>query len=249
MSDVSLEIVSPRKVLRAVLEASPVQTAPIKLEAALFNGVTDVTHEANFVWQLSWTGTYRTHSTRVAVRPTASVALPVGADRLTVEARYEGRRHRASVPARVKGTNPTREQIASAIGQDEVLKALCWAESTWRQFDRHGAPLKNKGSSSRGIAQIMEYYWTSSDKIRHNDYAKIAWQWDYCVEAAREILVHYTRFVRMKKPTATGTEQLGWLFATYHDGPKAVLSETTPTGVAYAKRILEYMATKPWEED
>lgn len=54
--------------------------------------------------------------------------------------------------------------------------------------------------------------------------------------------------VRKEKPAATGPEQLAWLLATYHDGPAALQSATTPTGMEYAAKILDYMAKKPWEE-
>jgi hypothetical protein len=249
MSHVAVRIVRPPGTLRLSLGSSPVRTTPVELQARLLRGANDVTVEAVFAWRLSWRGTYRTYRVHVGDGATVTVPFTVGGHLLTVDALYEGQRYRASVPTVITGTNPSRGEVANKIGADDVLKAICWAESTWRQFDRGGIPLRNPDSSARGIAQIIERYWADSNVIRHNDYARMAWQWDYSIEAARDILVQYSRRVSEDKPAAVGADQLGWLFAAYHRGPTVLDRDAIPKSAKdYVTKILALMGEKPWEE-
>ncbi len=54
------------------------------------------------------------------------------------------------------GRNPSRAQVSAALGND-ILRAIAWQESRWRQFDGAGKPLVNRntnGTADWGIMQI-----------------------------------------------------------------------------------------------
>jgi len=60
-----------------------------------------------------------------------------------------------SITVGVRGQNPTRSQVSAALGND-LLRAICWAESSWRQFIG-GRPLVNRnsnGTADWGLMQI-----------------------------------------------------------------------------------------------
>lgn len=248
MSNVSLVIASPKRTLRLVLGSGPIKTPPVQLQAFLFDGEDDVSSEAAISWHVSWKGSYRTYSAKLSTGASVVTELTTGGDRLTAVAVYRGARHRASVRLVVHGTNPNREQVSQALDGDDVLKAICWQESTWRQFSESGALLKNKGSTARGISQIMEYFWAGSKDIAHNDYVRIAWQWDYALQAARDILALYRKRVLKKFPAIGEQRVLDWTIAIYHDGPKRLGTSKDPSTDDCVVDIRNLMAERPWEE-
>lgn len=148
----------------------------------------------------------------------------------------------------VRGTNPTYEQVDSALGDNNVLKAMLWQESTWRQFSKSGKPLKNSGSSARGVGQIMEYFWADSDKIAHRDYLRMAWQWDYNLKAVLEIFEYYQSLVRKAHPEASLEKLTDWTIYIYHRGPEHLKDQVDPASYDYVAKTRRLMVEKPWEE-
>ena len=247
MSNVSLVIASPRPALRAALGNQPIATTPIQFRAFLFDEEEDVTDEASFTWRISWRGSYRTYSVKIGESASLAASLTLGGDHLAVVATRDGVRYRAYTDVKVTGTNPTRDQVAQAIGNNDALKAILWQESTWRQFNKSGKPLKNKGSTARGIGQLMESYWANSTTIAHNDYFRIAWQWEYCLQAARDIFNHYRQLVIKAFPEARQKEITGRTILAYHDGPRHLQNVVDPETDEYVQSIRSLMAEKPWE--
>ena len=245
MPNVNLFIASPKDTLRAVLADQPVRSDPVQLRAFLFDGEDDVSSETVFTWRVSWKGSYRTYSAPVGTSSSLTVSLTLGGDRLSVVALRNGIRYREYAKMSITGTNPTMEQVNRALGKDEVLKAMLWQESTWRQF-KSGKPLKNKGSTARGIGQVIEIYWAGGS-IAHNDYFRIAWQWDYCIEAARDIFVQYQTLVRRAFPGASRRQVTDWTIYIYHEGPVHLKDSVDPSLNEYVKKTHQLMIEKPWE--
>lgn len=248
MSDISVVVASPKFTLKAVLENQPVASAPVQLRAFLFDGENDISSEASFTWHVSWGGSYSTYSMQVGNSSSLTIRLTVGGDRLLVAATHKKIRYRKYIRMGVKGTNPTYKQVDSALGDNNVLKAMLWQESTWRQFNKSGKPLKNKGSSARGVGQIMEYFWADSDKISHHDYLRIAWQWDYNLKAVLEIFKYYQSLVRKAHPGVTLEKLTDWTIYIYHRGPEHLKDQVDPATYDYVAKTRRLMVEKPWEE-
>lgn len=248
MSDISLLVAAPSSTLRVTLGNEPVASSPVQLRAFLFDGEDDISVQAKFTWRVSWKGSYDTDSTQLGSSSSLTLQLTVGGDRLLVAAVHRGVRYRKYVDLVVKGTNPTHEQVDAALASNVVLKAMLWQESTWRQFDKRGKPLKNKGSTARGIGQIIEKYWAGNTAISHNDYFRVAWQWDYGLRAALDIFKYYQTLVRKAHPGLEGEKLQDWTLYTYHRGPEHLADQVDPGTDDYVIKIRRLMIDKPWEE-
>lgn len=134
------------------------------------------------------------------------------------------------------------------LGDNNVLKAMLWQESTWRQFSKSGKPLKNTGSSARGVGQIMEYFWADSEKISHSDYLRMAWQWDYNLKAVLEIFKYYQSLVRKAHPGVSLEKLTDWTIYIYHRGPEHLKDQIDPATYDYVAKTRRLMVEKPWEE-
>lgn len=115
MSGISLVVAAPKATLRAVLANQPVASGPVQLRAFLFDGEDDISSEASFTWAVSWRGSYSTYSLQVGNSSSITVRLTVGGDRLLVVATHKKIRYRRYIRMAVRGTNPTYEQVDSAL--------------------------------------------------------------------------------------------------------------------------------------
>jgi hypothetical protein len=230
------------------LDSQPIATDRIQFRAFLFDGEDDVTDEAAFVWRISWRGSYRTYAMTIGKSAALAAHLTLGGDHLSVIARRAGIRYRAYADMKVTGINPTRDQVSETIGNNDVLKAILWRESTWRQFDKSGKPLKNKGSTARGVGQVIERYWANNAAIAHHDYFRIAWQWDYSVQAARDIFNYCRQRVIKNFPDAGPTEVTSRTILAYRDGTSKMTAVQNPDANDYVLKIRTLMTEKPWEE-
>ncbi len=254
MTSVTLRVPQPQENQRILLGAWPIESEPVALRALLFNGQDDVTRHATFTWKLSWKATYRTYVRTIAFGATANVKFVTGGGLLRVFALYDGQTHQGSVRVDIVGQNPTLTQVAKKIGPDDLLRAICWRESTdWRQFNSHGKPLqprigKRRFGSARGVAQVKEIPWGGSEEIEHNDYPRIAWQWDYCIDTARDILTYTTRKARKKFPAETDPRFTDRVVKAYHLGEGSFNTAEDPTKFDYVVAVRKFMAQKPWEK-
>jgi hypothetical protein len=251
MGSVTLKLLQPAEGTVVTLGAWPVRSEPVQLRAFLFDGEEDVSRRATFKWVLSWHGTYYTYTRVLATKPAASVRFDTGGDLLWVTASYKGTRHRANVRIRVLGENPSRGQVAKKIGPNDLLRALCWQESReWRQFDPGGTPLRPRRGrlvgSARGIAQILEKTWGRTTEIEKNDYARIAWQWDYCVDAARDILRYLAKKAQKRFPHEGENAIANRVVKAYHLGEGSFNSSEDPADFDYVKSVRRFMLDKPW---
>lgn len=253
MKSMTLRIAQPAPNQTIELKAWPIQSEPVTLRAFLFDGEIDISREARFTWRLSWKATYGTFVRTVAAGATASVRFETGGGLLRVFAVHGGQTHQASVPVKFVGQQPSVKQVAQKIGPDQVLRALCWRESTgWRQFDSQGRPLrprigKSRFGSARGIAQIKEIPWGGSNEIAHNDYPRIAWRWDYCIDAARDIVDYLKRKARKKFPTEADPRFTDRVLKAFHLGEGSFNTAENPSKFEYVVAIRAFMAQRPWE--
>jgi hypothetical protein len=58
-------------------------------------------------------------------------------------------------PIHYRGNDPSPQELSAALGND-LMRAICWHESSWRQFTKTigGKPLKNPTSPDWGVMQI-----------------------------------------------------------------------------------------------
>jgi hypothetical protein len=251
---VTFKIFEPSPGTTLSLAASPVRTRPVALLAMIFAGEEDVTSQARVTWRLSWRGTYRTYSIPVAVGAAATVAFETGGGVLRATAVYRRRHYHATVRLRITGTNPSKEQVAERLGNDVVFRALCWCESRWRQFDDAGLPLQPRAKqgraqrpSARGVGQVLERWWAGNPAIDHNDYPRIAWQWDYCIDAARDILRYCEKKARKKYPQEDELKIWNLALKAYKVGESTLSTNEDPADFPYVKSIRHLIADRPWE--
>jgi hypothetical protein len=64
-----------------------------------------------------------------------------------------GERASITLQVHIRGQNPDRSTLSQALGTD-LLRAICWHESTFRQFGTNGRPLKNATTPDYGCMQI-----------------------------------------------------------------------------------------------
>ena len=172
---------------------------------------------------------------------------------MRVFATYKGQDYHGSVPISVAGENPTREQVAAKIGPDDRLAAICWLESerTWRQFNAKGKPaqdvLPSGVSSSRGIARVQEYTWARTTEIEHNDYPRCAWQWDYCIDTASEILCYLEKQAPRRIRRLDFNTFQNHIIKAYTLGESCFKTKEDPGKFAYVRRVRGFMSNKPWE--
>lgn len=251
-SSVTLKLLEPRAGAVFPLGSVPVQTEPVLLRAVLREGKKDVSGSASFNWTLSWGATKkRAYPQQVATVPETSVRFDSGGGLLQVFALYDGHRYQDSVRIRITGKNPTFKQVAEKMGADGVLQALCWVESSWRQFDKKGDPLKSSVYSYiMGIGQINHGTWADNPAISHNDFRRVAWQWDYGLETTRDILAYLNGKARHAFPNADESSLLNQVLRGYNINEAAFRSRRDPAKLAYVSKIrrIMQMTKKPWEK-
>lgn len=246
-------VVQPEEGAVIRLKALPGRSDPVALRAYLSDGDRDVTADAHFNWVLSWHGTYHTYLRLLAKSPATSVEFETGGELLRVFASYGGGNYEGRVRISVVGDNPSRRQVATKIEPDHVLGALSWLESgqTWHHFDHAGSPVQprigRKLGSARGIAQVLERWWARTTEIEHNDYPRTAWQWDYCLDAARDILCYLERKARKRFPTADAIRIQSYVLKAYNLGEGCFRVAADPDKFPYVALLRKSMAERPRE--
>jgi hypothetical protein len=250
MSSTTVRIVSPTHPLDLTLESDPIATKPIRLSVVVEDGDRDLTEYCKVEWVLTWIGSYKHYQTTVAQGADVITRLPIGGTLMTAWVQCEGERHRARFHLKVRGRNPSRELVKRNTQGDDFLRAVLWHESEgWNQFTSDGEPNKNKDSSARGIGQVLEKIWDNDRNIPHHEYPRIVWQWDYAIEASREILRYYHGRARKHRPHADAETLLDWTAAFYAKGDSARRDkEIDKERRLYVKRIRDHMYNKPWDE-
>jgi len=164
----------------------------------------------------------------------------------------DGKEYSTRIRVNIIGTNPDRKQLEKALDSD-LLKAVAWQESSWRQFGSDGQPLMpvvpkgQKVPSMRGLFQISEWWWAEErTPLSLKDFNRMAWQWDYNLQVAKLILEHYRNQVAKNHSDESPQKQLDWVLKAYKLGPKVFRSKEDPSKFWYVLNIRGYMKNKPW---
>ncbi|KKK89424.1 hypothetical protein LCGC14_2733230, partial [marine sediment metagenome] len=117
------------------LGTNPVKTPTIPFSAEVRSGgqaVSDQPTTISWEVELSWTGDHLSYS--VPIGSVNNVTLEKGGSLFSkASCTYHGENLEATKTVTVKGTNPTQNQIFG-IANDIEEKAVCWKESSHRQF-------------------------------------------------------------------------------------------------------------------
>lgn len=243
-------ILSPKAGSSINLGASlPVTSFPITLSAEIFENGIKIAGSVEWNLVLSWEGTYKTYRSVVALsgNPVAKSFSSGGVLRIRMSASTQGRAYSTLIKVVVLGQNPTKEQIKQALPDNDVLRAIAWQESNWRQFDAKGQPLKNPSSSMVGIMQISERWWgTDKAPIHSNDFNRIAWDWNYNIQAAKEILEYYFKRVTSKYPSESENARWNRAIKAYHAGESTIKTKESADDFWYVQKIRKHIKDKPW---
>jgi hypothetical protein len=143
-----------------------------------------------------------------------------------------------------RGQNPIHTDLSTALG-DDVFRAICWRESTWRQFDGTGRPLFHKnanGSVDWGCMQI------------NNAQPNQIWDWRDNVAAAKALFSQKrqdaTKYLSAHPPVTPDMIERETL-QRYNGGRYYQWNATTKHWDAappnqYVSIILDLITTKPW---
>jgi hypothetical protein len=140
----------------------------------------------------------------------------------------------------IRGKNPSKPVISAAL-QTDVLRAICWQESNWRQFDSQGLPIQNN-NVDWGIMQI------------NGAPPELRWHWRNNIERGRAILdekrTHATAYLN-KHPPYTNEMLENEMLQRYNGGAYYKWSttnlqwEVSPPN-DYVRRIKKHIENKPW---
>lgn len=248
---IEVVILSPEKGISFILKTSlPVKSSPIILNGEIRENGNKITPLANWRLILSWAGTYKTYQTTVNLsgNPVTTYFTSGGGLRIRISVSIKSKEHFTSTKATIIGQNPTREQLNHVFPND-LLKAIAWQESNWRQFDAKGNPLKNPDSSMVGLMQISERWWGAPlSPIKSNDFNRIAWDWSYNIQAATEILDYYHKRVINRYPHETKTSKWNRTLKAYHAGESTIKTKTSANDFWYVKKIRDHLREKPWKK-
>lgn len=142
------------------------------------------------------------------------------------------------------GNNPSAAELSSHLGSD-VLRAICWKESRWRQFDTNGQTLINRnanGTTDYGCMQV------------NNATRTEAWHWPSNVSRGKGILKEKERHARcyLNKHRPYSKDMLlnetiqryngGVYYSWNRNEEKWFVSPANN----YVERVRNYMREKPW---
>jgi hypothetical protein len=204
--------------------------------------------------RLSFKATHKTYQTtkEAAGNPTEIKFQTGGILRIRAAVIVGNVEHSARVKVNIVGTNPEKNQINKILNND-LLKAVAWQESTWRQFDPDGQPLKpvvpkeQRVSSMRGIFQISEWWWAEErTPLALKNFNRMAWQWDYNIQTAKLILDHYHNRVAKNFPKELPQKRQDWVLKAYKAGPSVFNSDEDPSKFWYVVKVNGFMRNKPW---
>lgn len=145
----------------------------------------------------------------------------------------------------IRGSNPPAADLSAALGTD-LMRALCWIESRWRQFGSDGMPIKNvnaNGSIDWGCVQI------------NNGTHRQAWQWTSNVAAGLAVLATKQNAALgylNAHPPVTDDMILNETIQRYNGGTyyawddeDQTWEEDPPSG--YVASVRDVMTKKPWQ--
>ncbi|KAF0134849.1 MAG: hypothetical protein FD145_417 [Candidatus Saganbacteria bacterium] len=249
---ISLIILSPKNNDFFSLESSlPIKATPIILKAQVLKNSIDMPISfINWRVKLVWCGTYQTYQTNTNISGNAATIQSFTGGKLYIRAStiIDKKEYSSLNKAVIIANNPTRELLKKTLPSD-ILKAIAWQESSWRQFDAKGNPLKNPSSSMIGIMQISERWWgNEKSSIKSNDFNKMAWNWSYNIQAAKEILEYYFQRVINKFPNETEESKWNRTVKAYHVGESSINTKESADDFWYVKKIRSHIKEKSWEK-
>lgn len=253
---ISIVIASPESEQLFKLKTAPVETDAITLRAKATQDGLDITQNVKINWKLrlSYKATHKTYQTvseasgsPAKVKFQAGGVLRIRAAVIVNDVEYSAR-----IKVNIIGTNPEKSQINKMLDSD-LLKAVAWQESTWRQFDDNGQPLipivpKNqKKPSMRGLFQISEWWWAEErTPLSLKDFNRMAWQWDYNIQTAKLILEYYRSQVAKNFPKELPQKRQDWALKAYKAGPSVFNTNEDPRKFWYVVNVNGFMRSKPW---
>lgn len=253
---IKIEIVSPNSEQIIKLKASPVETNYLTLQAKVFQDNVDITRSTKIDWKvrLSWPTRYNTYQTlkEISGNPTNVKFETGGVLRIRAAVVIDGKESSARIKANIIGTNPSKEQLINALDKD-ILRAIAWEESTWNQFGVEGQPLLpvvpkgQKVPAMRGLFQISEYWWGRDKRITHIDHNRVAWQWGYNIETAKEILDLLHKLVIAEYPNESNERQWNRTIKAFTVGEKSIYTKEIPDDFWYVTKVRKAMKKKEWE--
>jgi hypothetical protein len=150
-----------------------------------------------------------------------------------------------SIYVRTRGRNPRPGDLHAALGTD-MLRAICWNESRWRNFGSNGKPIKHANTNGTADWGLMQINQASLEQ---------QWNWKFNVARGVEILSEKDKAARAylaRHPTDVTTEMIenetiqrynGGAY--YHWNAKTSVWDARPPN-NYVSNIRAYMASKPW---
>jgi hypothetical protein len=156
---------------------------------------------------------------------------------------------RIELALRFKGTNPTLVEVSAALRID-VLRAICWNESNWRQYGGSGLPLRNtntNGTSDWGMMQLNDIHTITNVE-----------KWNWISNVNRGISIFEAKGREAEKYLAKhGNYDSAMLLKEsiqlyngghFHkwDPSKGIWFEAPPVNNVYVARVLAIMQKKPW---
>ena len=230
----------------------PIKSSPITLKTQVIENGVAVSTKSTIKWRLklAWQGTYKTYQSVLdLVGNSITTQISTGGILyIKATALISGETYSNSIKVFITGNNPTNKLLGQSF-PNNLLKAIAWQESAWRQFNSEGKPLKNPHSSMVGLMQISERWWgTDKSSIKSNDFNRIAWDWSYNIQAAREILDYYFKRVVNKYPDEPEESQWNRALKAYHAGESTIKTKESANDFWYVKQIRKHIKGKPWEK-
>jgi hypothetical protein len=145
-----------------------------------------------------------------------------------------------------RGTNPTRAELDAELA-DDVFRAICWKESSWRQFDGNNKPVYNPKSNDWGCMQINTI---------NVDTPLILWDYRANIAKARAIFAfmkpYAVDYLDQQPAGVTDDMILNETLQSYNGGQAATYYQwidnkwqaQPPNN--YVALVRGFMRTKPW---
>lgn len=247
---IKINIISPKNnEIFSLGTALSIVSSPILLKAQIFKaGIEISTDSINWHLKQIWAGTYKIYQS-VSNFSGNSVTTEVstgGKLYIRASAVIDKKEYSTAIKIFLLGSNPSQEQL-NQIFPNDILRAIAWLESSWRQFDEKGNPLKNPNSSMVGLMQISERWWgTPQSAIKSNDFSKIAWNWSYNIQAAKEILNYYYQLVSSKYPNEPDESKWNRTIKAYNAGESTIKTRSSADNFWYVTKIRSILKDKPW---
>jgi hypothetical protein len=163
---------------------------------------------------------------------------------LCTQACVDGNCDQLILHTHITGTNPSRAQVSAALGND-VLRAIGWRESNWRQFGVGGKPLVNHNSNGTADWGLMQINQATDDQ---------RWSWKANVSRGAAILAEkrvQAEAYLNRHPPFTPEMLEDEMIQRYNGGayhrfnPQTNAWEPAPPN-GYVAAIRQLMTTKPW---